>query len=174
MGMEGLENLKLNLGLGNILLATATAGNLLSLRNLVADGLGAEVLEGVCLGGVDAQGRVGLNSGESTRKEEGLGAAVLLNDLDDTRLELLNGGDVVGEDTHVARFGGDVDLDDVLRLEDGLVRQRQAQLDLVGNGLGVASALGGHAHGNGASANGRAGDTERVHGELAGQLGSRE
>lgn len=52
--------------------------------------------------------------------EERLGAAVLLDDLDDTGLELLNGGNVVGEDTHLTRLGGDVDLDDVLRLEDGL------------------------------------------------------
>lgn len=29
---------------------------------------------------------------------------------------------MVGEDTHLTRLGGDVDLDDVLRLEDGLVR----------------------------------------------------
>lgn len=28
---------------------------------------------------------------------------------------------MVGEDTHVTRLGGNVDLDDVLRLEDGLV-----------------------------------------------------
>lgn len=46
--------LELNLSLGNILFATATASNLLGLGNLAADGLGAEVLEGVCLGGVDA------------------------------------------------------------------------------------------------------------------------
>lgn len=28
---------------------------------------------------------------------------------------------MVGEDTHITRLGGNVDLDDVLRLEDGLV-----------------------------------------------------
>lgn len=59
---------------------------------------------------------------EDGRTEEGLGAAALLDDLDDTRLELLDRGNVVGEDTHVTRLGGNVDLDDVLRLEDGLVK----------------------------------------------------
>jgi hypothetical protein len=58
--------LELNLGLSNVLLATAAAGNLLGLGDLVADGLGAEVLQGVSLDSVDAQGRVGLDSGEST------------------------------------------------------------------------------------------------------------
>lgn len=168
MGLEGLKNLELNLSLGNILFATATAGNLLGLGNLVADGLGAEVLEGVCLGGVDAEGRVGLDRGETSGKEEGLGATALLDDLDDTRLKLLNGRNVVGKYTHFTRLSRKVDLDDVLRLEDGLVRQRQAQLDLVGDGLGVASALVGHAHGNGASTNGRAGNAKGVHEGLAG------
>lgn len=60
-----ISYLELNLGLGNILLAAAAAGNLLGLSNLAADGLGAEVLDGVGLGGVDAQGRVGLNGGEA-------------------------------------------------------------------------------------------------------------
>ena len=54
------------------------------------------------------------------RTEELLGGAVLLNDLDNARLELLNGGHVVGENTHLTRLGGDVDLDDVLGGVDGL------------------------------------------------------
>lgn len=62
---------------------------------------------------------IGASVGAHT--EEGLGAAALLDDLDDAGLELLNGGNVVCEDTHLTRLGGDVDLDDVLRLEDGLV-----------------------------------------------------
>lgn len=53
--------------------------------------------------------------------DEGLGATALLDDLDDTRLKLLNGRDVVGKYTHFTRLGGKVDLDDVLRLEDSLV-----------------------------------------------------
>ena len=54
------------------------------------------------------------------RTEELLGAAALLDDLDHTGLQLLDGGDVVGEDTHLSGLGGDVDLDDILGLEDGL------------------------------------------------------
>lgn len=59
-----------------------------------------------------------LNVGQHT--EELLGAATLLNNFDNTRLELLDRWDVVCEDTHLARFRGDVDLDDVLGLVDGL------------------------------------------------------
>lgn len=59
--------LDLNLGLGNVLLAAAAAGNLLGLSNLAADGLGAEVLDGVGLGGVDAEGGVGLDGSETSR-----------------------------------------------------------------------------------------------------------
>ena len=55
----------------------------------------------------------------SGRTEETL-AAALLNDLDDTGLQLLNRRDVVGEDTHLTGLGGDVDLDGILGLVDGL------------------------------------------------------
>jgi hypothetical protein len=37
-------------------------------------------------------------------------AAALLNDLDEAGLQLLNGGDVLGEDTHLSGLGGNVDL----------------------------------------------------------------
>jgi hypothetical protein len=60
-----------------------------------------------------------LSVGVLGRTEELL-AAGLLNDLDQTGLELLNRGNVVGEDTHLTRLGGDVDLDDILGLVDGL------------------------------------------------------
>jgi hypothetical protein len=73
--------------------------------------IGAEVLERVTLDGVDAELGVGLNNGESTRQEELLVAAVLLDDLDQTGLQLLNGGNVVGEDTHITGLGGKVNLD---------------------------------------------------------------
>lgn len=46
--------------------------------------------------------------------EKLLAASALLNNLDQSRLELLDRGDVVGEETHLTRLGGDVDLDDVL------------------------------------------------------------
>lgn len=58
--------LQLNLCLGDILLASTAACDLLGLRDLSTDSLGAEVLERVSLDGVDAQGGVGLNNGEST------------------------------------------------------------------------------------------------------------
>lgn len=44
------------------------------------------------------------------RTEELLAAASLLNDLNKTGLELLDGGNVAGEDTHLAGLGGDVHL----------------------------------------------------------------
>lgn len=47
------------------------------------------------------------------RTEELLDTAVLLNNLNDTRLQLLNGRNVVGEDTHHTSSSGDVDLDAV-------------------------------------------------------------
>lgn len=58
--------LQLDLGLGNILLASTTIGDLLGLSDLGTDGIGAEVLDRVTFGGVDAHDRVGLNSSEST------------------------------------------------------------------------------------------------------------
>jgi hypothetical protein len=57
--------LKLNLGLSNVLFATVAAGDLLCLRNLVLDSLGAEVLKSVTLNSVDAELGAGLNSGET-------------------------------------------------------------------------------------------------------------
>lgn len=60
-------HLQLDLGLSNILLASAAVGNFLGLSDLGSDGLGAEVLKGVSLNGVDAEDRVGLNGSESTR-----------------------------------------------------------------------------------------------------------
>jgi hypothetical protein len=47
------------------------------------------------------------------RTEELLGATALLKDFDKARLQLLNGWDVVGEDTHLTGLGGNVDLDTV-------------------------------------------------------------
>lgn len=49
----------------------------------------------------------------SGRTEELLVGTTLLNDLNKTRLQLLNGRNVVGEDTHFSGLGGDVDLDTV-------------------------------------------------------------
>ena len=55
-----------------------------------------------------------------SRTEELLAAAALLNNLDQARLQLLDGGNVVGQDTHLSGLGGEVDLDDILGLEDRL------------------------------------------------------
>jgi hypothetical protein len=65
--MDVEAHLELDLGLGNVLLAAASARNLLRLRDLGADGVGAEILNRETLNGIDAQDRVGLNNGESTR-----------------------------------------------------------------------------------------------------------
>lgn len=48
------------------------------------------------------------------------------------------------------------------------MREGQGELDLVGHSLGVASALEGNADGRGASPQGRAGKTKRVHLATAG------
>jgi len=55
--------------------------------------------------------------------EELLGASSFDN-LNDSRAELLNGGNVGGEDTHVTGDGGNVDLGDRDILVDGLQRAR--------------------------------------------------
>ena len=47
------------------------------------------------------------------RTEELLAATGLLDDLNKTRLQLLNGGNVTSEDTHLSGLGGNVDLDAV-------------------------------------------------------------
>lgn len=63
---KGSSYLELNLSLGNLLRASAAVGNLLGLGNLGANGLCAEVLDGVGLNGVDAENGVGLNDSKST------------------------------------------------------------------------------------------------------------
>lgn len=130
--------LELDLGLGNVLLAAVSAGNLLSLRDLVPDGLsthqhmplsipnsasylGGEVLQGVALDGVDAELGAGLDNGESARQEKLLVAAALLDNLNKAGLQLLDRRDVVGQDTHLAGFRGNVDLDAASEMASVLV-----------------------------------------------------
>lgn len=102
--------------------------------------VGAEVLKSEALNGVDAELGVGLNNSEATghyptrlllagcssltsdqicdmfqgarigHTEVLLVGTALLEDLNETGLELLDGGNVVGEDTHLTGGGGDVDL----------------------------------------------------------------
>lgn len=50
----------------------------------------------------------------SGRTEVLLGGATLLDNLHDTGLELLDGGNVVGKDTHLTGGGGEVDLGTVI------------------------------------------------------------
>lgn len=106
--------------------------------------IGAEVLKGETLDSVDAELGIGLDNGETAghytvtpllvdgfqltrdqicgmsqgtrigRTEVLLGGTALLNDLDETGLELLDGGNVVGEDTHLTGGGGNVDLGTVI------------------------------------------------------------
>lgn len=54
------------------------------------------------------------------RTEELLGTTSLLNNLNEAGLELLDRRNVVGENTHLTGLGGDVDLNDILRLVDRL------------------------------------------------------
>ena len=56
------------------------------------------------------------NRGSARRRtEELLGATALLNDFNKTGLQLFDGGNVVGEDTHLTGLGGNVDLDTISR-----------------------------------------------------------
>jgi hypothetical protein len=48
------------------------------------------------------------------RTEVLLAGTALLEDLNETGLELLDGGNVVGEDTHLTGGGGEVDLGTVI------------------------------------------------------------
>lgn len=106
--------------------------------NLGSDSVRAEIFQRVALDGVNAHGRVGLNSRETSRDyyvlvlsstllksngfrtEELLSAATFLNDLDQTGFQLLDGRNMVRKNTHLARLSGNVDLNDVLRLINGL------------------------------------------------------
>lgn len=74
-----------------------------------------------------------VRGGFPKRTEELLGTA-LLDDLDQTGLQLLNRGDVVREDTHLARLGGDVNLDDVMAPVDGLRAAISSRPSLVARG----------------------------------------
>lgn len=65
-----------------------------------------------------------LGGGEGGRTEILLASGALLDDLDETWLQLLNGGNVVGEHTHITGFRGDVDLDDILGFINGLFGER--------------------------------------------------
>jgi hypothetical protein len=55
------------------------------------------------------------------RTEELFAAAALLNNLDESRLQLLDGRNMVCKNTHFTGFSGNVDLDDIGRLVDGLL-----------------------------------------------------
>lgn len=83
------------------------------LQNYAFPYLSAEVLQWVALDSVDAEDGAGLHGSKATGEEELLAAALLLDDLDQTRLQLLNGWHVVCQDTHVAGFRWEVDLDAV-------------------------------------------------------------
>lgn len=57
------------------------------------------------------------------RTEKLFAGAVVLDDLNETRLQLLDRRDVVRKDTHFTRLGWKVDLNDALRRVDGLLRE---------------------------------------------------
>lgn len=121
--------LKLNLGLGNVCLTAASAGNLLGLSNLVPDSLsehqyrpftcrycsyfGAEILQWVSLDRIDAKDRSRLHRSESARQKELLAAALFLDDLNQAGLQLFDRRNVIRQDTHIAGFRREVDLDAV-------------------------------------------------------------
>jgi hypothetical protein len=63
---------------------------------------------------------------EEPRTEELLAGSARLDDLDESRSESLDGGDMVGENTSSTGHSWDVDLGDVGRGEDGLLGKKQA------------------------------------------------
>lgn len=127
-----------NLGLRNILLTATSAGNSLRLGELSTYSLRTKVLQREGFDGVDTQLGVWLDDCKasgycilynalvngmgadwrvyrwgSSLTEELLAAGALLDDIDYTGSELLNRRDMVGKNTHVTGFGGDVDLNAV-------------------------------------------------------------
>lgn len=52
--------------------------------------------------------------------EELLAGTAFLHDLNETGLKLLDGGNVVGKDTHLTGLSGDVDLDTVVEKPSAL------------------------------------------------------
>ena len=71
------------------------------------------------LNNVDVQGGVLVHDGETSAGEELL-LFLAGDDLNDTRLELGNRGNVVGQNTHVSSSGRDVDLVDLSVSNQGL------------------------------------------------------
>jgi hypothetical protein len=52
--------------------------------------------------------------------EKLLATVSIFDDFNQTRLQLLNRGNVVGKDAHLARFCWNIDLHDILRFVDRL------------------------------------------------------
>lgn len=59
------------------------------------------------------------------RTEELLASTTFFNDLDQTRLQLLNRRDMVGQNTHLARLGGYIDLNAEVRIESAYIAHSQ-------------------------------------------------
>ena len=61
------------------------------------------------------------------RTKELLGAPCGFNDFHNARSQSFNGGDMVGQDTHVTSFCGDVDLNDVFVGDNCLMQHVDAK-----------------------------------------------
>ena len=72
-------------------------------------------------------------SGLWAHTEELFGSAALFDDLDKAWLQLLNGGDVIGKDTHFSRFSRNIDLDTIVH-SPGKLSVLQHRMDREGNG----------------------------------------
>lgn len=70
-----------------------------------------------------------------------VGLAALLDNLNNTGAESLDGGNVVREDTHVTSSGGDVHLGDGLRREDSLTSASETTTAVGGVGTGQKNAM---------------------------------
>lgn len=109
---KGLKDLELNASLSSNN-GVRRSSVLLGLSQKGLDGLGGEVLRSISLNNVD--GKVGAlgDGSETTGNEELLGRAGRLNHLNETGAELLDGGNVISEDTEVTGSRGNVDLDTI-------------------------------------------------------------
>jgi hypothetical protein len=68
-----------------------------------------------------------LNKYQSKFTEEFLCEFCALDNFDNTRVQLLNAGDVVGKDTHITRGGSQVDLLNIGSLVNGLAKGYKKQ-----------------------------------------------
>lgn len=137
--LQSLEDLQLNVGLGNNNLVRGS-GSLLGISDQRLDLVNIKLLRLEGLNGRDGQLVARLDKGNTARDEVLLGLTTLGDDLQKTRSQLLNNWNVVSQDTQVTVDGGQVDLLNLRLRVQGLVWESQGQLQGIrGGSLGGIS-----------------------------------